>query len=960
MNNAVRAISVSLILILSSLAGCLTDDETTDTSDDNLDELLNYGTVMVSTYHVGELVSAVAGDSVTIEYMSQDNIPVHDYEPSAADLIRLQEADIFFYHGLNLEPWVESTLSSLGDDAPPSYMTHAMPTGASNLAYESMLISDLCELMNDGPFESTTLGMVSDDHGDDDHDDHGDDDHDDHGDDDHDDHGDDDHDDHGDDDHDDHGDDDHDDHGDDDHDAHEHAEAEMTFENPEACPADTTIQVFHMEAGEHILEFESEHDEDFNMAVLKMLGGHAHHDHHGHGDDDHGDDDDHDDISIVGEWIDEWNSSQVIDSDSWNSNTITHYDNDEMWAVAENGADSWNPGFWSKYDWTWNSEELYYCQSTFAAESEADALSADSANATDLDTGCGGFPWSQMDHAHDDHEDHDEMVCYDMNTHTVNMSLTTESDCQAAGLMWTAANSDSNGDDDHGDDDHGDEMCHNTDTHENYESTEEECESAGHMWTGDDDHDDHHGEGMCHNTETHENYESTEEDCHSSGHVWMGDDEHDLPEIHAELVAHTLSFFEEISIVGEWIDEWNSSQVIDSDSWNSNTITHYDNDEMWAVAENGADSWNPGFWSKYDWTWNSEELYYCQSTFAAESEADALSADSANATDLDTGCGGFPWSQMDHAHDDHEDHDEMVCYDMNTHTVNMSLTTESDCQAAGLMWTAANSGPGGDDHSDEEEHHGMGAVVIHIEAEGDYGFVLPNDIHMYIVMDEGGHDDHDDHDDHGDDDHGDDDHGDDDHDDHGDDGDEIVAGDDEDAFTYDPHSWLSPIAFEAQVNVVLASLSSIFPNGSDTFTENAASYSVQLMDLHERFTAAFGEDGTCDMAGQDKTIVANHNAYSYMSVQYDIDIITLHGLDPEGEPSPADIVEVVESIEEKGITVLFVEEYTDQTAINSIVEQTGVSLEILYTMEMAPSDSSDNYLSMMNKNLENIISGCGC
>jgi zinc/manganese transport system substrate-binding protein len=316
---------------------------------------------------------------------------------------------------------------------------------------------------------------------------------------------------------------------------------------------------------------------------------------------------------------------------------------------------------------------------------------------------------------------------------------------------------------------------------------------------------------------------------------------------------------------------------------------------------------------------------------------------------------------------------------MNTHTVNMSLTTESDCQAAGLMWTAANSGPSGDDHSDEEEHHEMGAVVIHIEAEGDYGFALPNDIQMHIVMGERGHDGHDDHgeddhdghDDHGEDDHDDhDDHGEDDHDDHGEDDhgeddhddhdDEIEAGDDEEVFTYDPHSWLSPIAFEAQINVVLATLTSIFPDGSDSFTENAASYSVQLMDLHERYTAAFGVDGTCDMAGQEKTIVANHNAYSYMAVQYDIDIITLHGLDPEGEPSPADIAEVVESIEEKGITVLFVEEFTDQTALNSIVEQTGVTIEILYTMEMAPSDSSDNYLSMMNKNLENIISGCGC
>ena len=158
MHNGIRALSVSLILILSSLAGCLADDEIV-TSDNELEDG-NYGTVMVSTYHVGQLVSAVAGDSVTIEYMSQDNIPVHDYEPSASDLIRLQQADLFFYHGLNLEPWVESTLSSLGSDAPPSYMTHAMPTGESALDYESMLVSNLCEYMSEGPHESTTLVMA--------------------------------------------------------------------------------------------------------------------------------------------------------------------------------------------------------------------------------------------------------------------------------------------------------------------------------------------------------------------------------------------------------------------------------------------------------------------------------------------------------------------------------------------------------------------------------------------------------------------------------------------------------------------------------------------------------------------------------------------------------------------------------------------------------------------------------
>ena len=88
--------------------------------------------------------------------------------------------------------------------------------------------------------------------------------------------------------------------------------------------------------------------------------------------------------------------------------------------------------------------------------------------------------------------------------------------------------------------------------------------------------------------------------------------------------------------------------------------------------------------------------------------------------------------------------------------------------------------------------------------------------------------------------------------------------------------------------------------------------------------------------------------------------MTVHGLDPEGEPSPADVAEVVEKINDEGITVLFVEEYTDQTSVQSIVEETGVEVKILYTMEMRPSDSQDDYLSMMNKNINNIVTGLGC
>ena len=63
---------------------------------------------------------------------------------------------------------------------------------------------------------------------------------------------------------------------------------------------------------------------------------------------------------------------------------------------------------------------------------------------------------------------------------------------------------------------------------------------------------------------------------------------------------------------------------------------------------------------------------------------------------------------------------------------------------------------------------------------------------------------------------------------------------------------------------------------------------------------------------------------------------------------------------QEGITVLYVEEYTDQSAVSAIVDQTGVTVEILYTMELPPKDSEDNYLSLMEKNLASLVAGMGC
>ena len=151
-------------------------------------------------------------------------------------------------------------------------------------------------------------------------------------------------------------------------------------------------------------------------------------------------------------------------------------------------------------------------------------------------------------------------------------------------------------------------------------------------------------------------------------------------------------------------------------------------------------------------------------------------------------------------------------------------------------------------------------------------------------------------------------------------------------------------------------LSTSFPDGADTFAANAAVYVAALEAVDGEFEAAFGDNGTCEVT----PVASNHNAYAYLSARYGLEFVTVHGLDPEGEPTAEDIAEVVAAINEDNITVIFIEEYTDADAVQSIVEQTGVTPLTLYTMELPPMNSDDTYASLMQSNLMNLKTGLGC
>ena len=864
MNTRRTAILTALIMLFSSLAGCLDRDE----------ETVEEKTAMVSTYHVGQLVSAIAGDTINVEMMSTTNVPVHDYEPSAEDIVRLQESDIFFYHGLNLEPWVTSTLSSLGENAPTSVQTHTMPTGEVDLAFENLLISDLCDLLSQGPYESTTLGH-------DEHENHTDDTttddtttddtttddtttDEDHA-----------------------------------HEEHHHAEAEKIIQSPEGCPTGNEISIFHMEEGEHVLEFEGDHS--FNMAVLKMPGGHAHHD-HGHG-------------AGAFEWAGMFQISDT--SHTWSMQKVDGaYADPSMRLVLIPTTTPDEPTIHTLEDAATTLIEAEDC--TVVEDTESITSIASDGSCFELHVGTGDDSSYTIDttgltglavfaqHV---------PIEFERDQHYLKNSAGV--DVEPAAQEGADAHAHGHNDDDEG------PVCHNTDTHEDYESTEADCLAAGHSWMQVTDN-----EGpVCHNTTTHEDYESTEADCLAAGHNWI--EAHNYPEIHADFVAHSLSFPEEENHNEEEEHHEPGYVVVHIEEEGDYGFAVPTDVEFYILAEEpGAFEWAGMFQiSDTSHTWSMQKV-------------DGAYADPSMRLVL------IPTTTPD---------------EPTIHTLEDAATTlieAEDCtvvEDTESITSIASDGScfelhvgTGDDSSYTIDTTGLTGLAVFaqhvpIEFERDQHYLKNSagvDVEPAAEESTGGHHDHGS---------------------HGAEGD--IGAEGQEAFEYDPHSWLDPLAFKEQAKVVLDALKAAFPEHESTFTSNAESYMSQLDSLHADFLTALPSESTCT----DTKVIANHNAYSYLAKRYDLKFISIHGLDPEGEPSAADIAEAVEEIKEDGITVLFIEEYTSVSAVDSIVQQTtsdtmpgGVSVQYLYTMEMEPKDSSDDYISMMRKSMNNLKDGLGC
>lgn len=64
--------------------------------------------VYTSFYAMYDFAKAIGGDKADVAVLCPVGAEPHDYEPTAADMAKLSEADVFIYNGMGMEHWADS------------------------------------------------------------------------------------------------------------------------------------------------------------------------------------------------------------------------------------------------------------------------------------------------------------------------------------------------------------------------------------------------------------------------------------------------------------------------------------------------------------------------------------------------------------------------------------------------------------------------------------------------------------------------------------------------------------------------------------------------------------------------------------------------------------------------------------------------------------------------------------
>ncbi len=162
----------------------------------------------------------------------------------------------------------------------------------------------------------------------------------------------------------------------------------------------------------------------------------------------------------------------------------------------------------------------------------------------------------------------------------------------------------------------------------------------------------------------------------------------------------------------------------------------------------------------------------------------------------------------------------------------------------------------------------------------------------------------------------------------------------------DPHVWLDPTRLATITEAVADRLTELAPNDAAGIRSRADDLTAELTALDDEFRTGLG---SCEI----DTFVTSHAAFGYLADRYGLHMQGISGLDPEAEPSAAQIAEVQNVVTQNGVDTIFYERLVSPKVAETIASDLGLQTAVLDPIEGLTDDTeSEDYFSLMHANLE--------
>jgi zinc transport system substrate-binding protein len=161
----------------------------------------------------------------------------------------------------------------------------------------------------------------------------------------------------------------------------------------------------------------------------------------------------------------------------------------------------------------------------------------------------------------------------------------------------------------------------------------------------------------------------------------------------------------------------------------------------------------------------------------------------------------------------------------------------------------------------------------------------------------------------------------------------------------DPHFWLDPTRLSRVAAAFEKQLADVDPQHASRYARNLRGLQSDLARLDRSYRQGLA---SCRI----HTIVASHDAFSYLGRRYGLRVVAVEGLSPDAEPSPAHIRSLQDLIRADGITTVFSERLASPQLTDSLAGDLGIATAVLDPIEgLSTATADQDYLSLMRLDL---------